>query len=116
MILLHTSWLIFLATALLPGKASAVDITVPLTAPSTANAIPADYVAFSVELDGWLQWVGKDARNQFFFNALENLREMTGVPPRIRVGGRSGDIALYSQTVDVSRTLRFLDPPDERHG
>ncbi|KAH6917931.1 hypothetical protein BKA70DRAFT_1456021 [Coprinopsis sp. MPI-PUGE-AT-0042] len=99
MILLRTSWLL-ISTALLLPRARAVDVTVPLTAPATANAIPADYVAFSVELDGWLQWVGKDTRNQFFYNALENLREITGVPPRIRVGGRSGDIALYSQTVD----------------
>ena len=101
MTLLHF-YLLAIFSSLLPPSVYAVEVAVPLTAPSTAHAIPPDYVAFSVEMDGWPQWVGKDARNTFFYNALENLREITGAPLRIRVGGQSGDLALYTQTVDVS--------------
>lgn len=70
-----------------------LNVNIPFHAPAGASVIAQDYLSLSIEQDRWTDWVGKTSRNEFFYNSLENLVNLTGVPPRIRVGGQSGDVA-----------------------
>ncbi|KAF5342181.1 hypothetical protein D9611_001648 [Ephemerocybe angulata] len=70
---------------------SALDITVPLTAPSSSRPIARDHVSFSLEQDRWLDWSGATSRNEFFYNTLDNLKQLAGLPPQIRIGANSQD-------------------------
>ncbi|EAU89212.2 hypothetical protein CC1G_03477 [Coprinopsis cinerea okayama7 len=86
----------------------ALNVTLPARAPSSANSIAPDHFSLSIELDGWLNWIGNDTRNEFFYNALDNIVRLTGVPPRIRVGGKSQDKTFWAQTAD---TITAVYPP-----
>ena len=99
--LISLTGIILLAPLL--GFAQAVGINIPLSAPTGASRIYGDHVSFSLEQDRWLDWVGRTSRNEFFFNSLENIRKITGLPPRIRVGANSEDRTHFNPTLDVSR-------------
>lgn len=85
--------------------AGSLKITVPEAYRSQANAVAPDLVSFSIEQDGWLEWVGSSRRNEFFYNSLDNLVQLTGAPPRIRVGGRSQDVTFLNRNGVVSNKL-----------
>jgi hypothetical protein len=82
--------------------ALALDVAIPLSPPSTANRIAGDHVSFSLEQDRWLDWSGTTSRNDFFFNTLDNLRQLSGVPPQIRIGANSQDRTNFNPNIDVS--------------
>ncbi|KAF8150688.1 glycoside hydrolase family 79 protein [Crassisporium funariophilum] len=93
-------------TLLLLGRvASCVDVPISLSSPPAAASVSQSLVSFSIEQDRWTDFVGTTTRNQFFFNALDNLKQLTGQPPQIRIGADSEDHTNFSPNVQFSQTL-----------
>jgi hypothetical protein len=89
-------------TLLLLGQlASCLDVPIPLTAPAAAFSLSQSFVSLSIEADRWTDWVGTTSRNDFFFNTLDNLQQLTGIPPQIRIGGNSEDHTNIGDNVQV---------------
>ena len=103
--LLSTKLVLFTLTAGPGALAQSVGVNIPLSAPAGASRIAGDHVSFSLEQDRWLDWVGRTSRNQFFFNSLENIKKITGLPPRIRVGANSEDRTHFNPALDVRQTF-----------
>jgi hypothetical protein len=93
--------LAFLHLAILSNLVLGVNVSIPLAPPSTAPTVTPSLVSFSIEQDRWTDWVGTTSRNQFFFNTLDNLNQLAGVPPRIRIGADSEDHTNYNPAVQV---------------
>ena len=90
-------------TVLLIGHlASCLDVSIS-GVPSTTEPVSQSLISFSIEQDRWTDWVGTTERNQFFFNTLDNLKQLTGEPPQIRIGGNSEDHTNFDQNVQVGR-------------
>ena len=81
--------------------ACALDVSIPLHANSNAPKISPSHVSLSIELDRWTDWAGNVSRNEFFFNALDNLNKITGKPPSVRIGGNSMDATTWHAGVQV---------------
>jgi hypothetical protein len=92
----HTLLLLFLSQL-----ASCLDVPTPLTAPTNAFSVSQSFVSLSIEADRWTDWVGTTSRNIFFFNTLDNLQQLTGKPPQIRIGGDSEDHTNFDDNVQV---------------
>jgi hypothetical protein len=93
-------------TLLLLGQlASCLDVPIPLTAPAAAFSLSRSFVSLSIEADRWTDWVGTTSRNDFFFNTLDNLQQLTGIPPQIRIGGNSEDHTNIGDNVQFSETI-----------
>lgn len=77
--------------------AQAFRVIIPTDEPSIVQttAVNHDLFSFSIEQDRWPDWVGHTARNEFFYNTLDNLKQLAGAPPRIRVGGKSQDVTYF---------------------
>ncbi|KAF5314543.1 hypothetical protein D9611_007010 [Ephemerocybe angulata] len=82
-----------LVALMLTTSVRALEVTISAKAPGGASSIAQDHVSLSIEQDRWVDWVGSTSRNEFFFNSLDNLDKLTGVPPRIRIGGQAADVA-----------------------
>lgn len=80
---------------------SAIDVSIPLTAPKGAPSVAPDLVSLSIEQDRWIDWAGTTERNQFFYNALDNMVQITKAPPFIRIGADSEDHTDFSYEVEV---------------
>jgi len=101
-------------TVLLIGQlASCLDVSIPSHVPSKAAPVSQSLISFSIEQDRWMDWIGTTARNEFFFNTLDNLKQLTGEPPKIRIGANSEDRTNFGRDVQVDAThvlvARFLD-------
>ncbi|PPQ71401.1 hypothetical protein CVT26_011116 [Gymnopilus dilepis] len=94
-----------LFASLLVQNALCISVTVPVAAPSTAPKISQSLVSFSIEQDRWTDWSGTTSRNQFFFNTLDNLRQLTGIPPQIRIGADSEDRTNFNPNVQFSQDV-----------
>ena len=57
--------------------------------------------------DRTADWTGTGERNEFTFQALTNLQQLTGQPPKIRVGANSEDHTVWSPTVTVRAASSF---------
>jgi hypothetical protein len=79
-----------------------VPVTIPLAAPATAQAVSRSLFSFSIEQDRWIDWIGQGPANPFFFNTLNNLKEIVHEPPRIRIGANSEDRTTFNPQVQVS--------------
>lgn len=83
-----TLW--FLAAALAASVTVAQEVTdsrlqFSWDRPSVANPLPQDLCGFSIEPDRWPDWAGNVTnKNGFTYTLLSNLKEKTGVAPRIR--------------------------------
>ena len=100
-----------LSLLLFSQLASCLDVPIPLTAPADAFSVSQSFVSFSIEADLWTDWVGTTSRNDFFFNTLDNLQQLTGMPPQIRIGGNSEDHINFRDNVQVlycSYVSKFL--------
>lgn len=102
LLLLVLNWTLF-------SPVLADTVTVPLTAPSSAQALSRSLVSFSLEQDRWVDWIGQGAENSFFLNTLDNLNGLAGEPPRIRMGGNSVDRTVFDSSVQFSDS-DFPDP------
>jgi hypothetical protein len=97
-------WRVKLLTLILiwtPISSHGITVTVPLTAPASAPLLSRSLVSFSIEQDKWADWVGQGAGNPFFFNTLDNLKQLTGEPARIRIGANSEDRTNFNPSVQV---------------
>jgi len=83
------------------AQVSTVNITVSVTAPVAATQVAPSLIGLSVEQDRWTDWVGLSNQNQFFLNVLENLKDLSGEPPYIRIGGNSEDNTNFNPSVLV---------------
>lgn len=79
-----------------------VTVSVPASAPSDAPVVSRSLISFSIEQDRWTDWAGNTSRNQFFYNILDNVKQITGIPPFVRVGADSEDHTDFSFNVEVS--------------
>lgn len=64
-------------------------ITVPYSPSADASeTVPKDVSSFSIESSSLVDYAGNTSHpNEFSLNLLSNLKNATGVYPRIRVGG-----------------------------
>lgn len=81
-----------------------VDVSIPLTAPSSAPQIAPDLLSFSIEQDRWVEWAGNTSKNTFFYNALNNLKQITGASPWVRIGADSEDHTNFDPSLEVCPT------------
>jgi hypothetical protein len=88
-----------------PIFAHGITVTIPLTAPPSAPLLSRSLVSFSLEQDRWGDWVGQGEGNPFFFNTLNNLKQLTGEPARIRIGADSEDRTIFDPSVQVRLCL-----------
>ena len=83
-------------------RATAVNVSLPITPPSGTQPLARTLLSFSIEQDRWPDWSGVDSRNEFTHSALTTLQELTGTPPKIRVGANSEDHTVWSPTVTIN--------------
>lgn len=83
-------------------SASNVTVTIPVAAPPSAPSISPSFISFSIEQDRWPDWAGSTQRNEFWFNLLSNLKNISGEATRIRIGADSEDHTNFSPSVQVS--------------
>ncbi|KAN0093122.1 glycoside hydrolase family 79 protein [Tylopilus felleus] len=96
---------VLLLASIAPLAASAVDVTISLIAPSDAPLVAPDLVSLSIEQDRWVDWAGTAEPNQFFYNALDNLVQITNLPPFIRIGADSEDHTDFSSDVEYQEDI-----------
>ncbi|KZT13293.1 glycoside hydrolase family 79 protein [Laetiporus sulphureus 93-53] len=99
---------IAVSLAVLLGLASAanvttVNVTVTVVAPSKSQPLSSTLLSFSIEQDNWPDWSGIDSRNEFTYNAMMNYANLTGQPPKFRVGADSEDHTVWSPTVTINK-------------
>ena len=81
---------------------SAVNVSVPLSSPSDSRPLARTLVSLSIEADRWPSWTGVDSRNEFTYNVLTTFGNLTGEPPKLRIGGDSEDNTFWSPTVTIN--------------
>jgi hypothetical protein len=79
----------------------ALDVSIPLQTISNIPKISPSHISLSLELDRWTDWAGNVSRNEFFFNTLDNLNQITGKPPNVRIGGNSMDATAFHADVQA---------------
>ncbi|KAH7928288.1 glycoside hydrolase family 79 protein [Leucogyrophana mollusca] len=84
---------------------SAIDVTIPITAPNAAPTVSPNLVSLSIEQDRWIDWAGTAEPNQFFYNALDNLVQISRASPWIRIGADSEDHTLFSYDVEYEEDI-----------
>jgi len=89
----------------LAADVTTVDVSVPITAPTKSQPLASTLLSFSIEQDNWPDWSGIDARNEFTYSALTALANLTGTPPKLRVGADSEDHTVWSPTVTVNEDI-----------
>lgn len=87
------------------ARAQNVTATIPTKSPSSAVSVCQDLVAFSIEQDRWTDWIGTDTPNTFWLNALENLKQLSGLPTRLRIGADSEDHTNFSFDVEYATDI-----------
>lgn len=88
-------------TTVSAGDVTAVNVSIPVVAPTKSQPLASTLLSFSIEQDNWPDWSGIDARNEFTYSALQNFARLTGQPPKLRVGADSEDHTVWSPTVTV---------------
>ncbi|KZT74569.1 glycoside hydrolase family 79 protein [Daedalea quercina L-15889] len=87
------------------ADASNVSVDVPVLAPSKSLPLASTLLSFSIEQDRWPDWSGIDERNEFTYSALMTYANLTGQPPKIRVGADSEDRTVWSPTVTINEDV-----------
>jgi hypothetical protein len=91
-----------LARPMVAPRSSTVEVSVPVIAPPSSSPLASTLLSFSIEGDRWPEWSGTDARNDFTHAALARLADLTGTPPKIRVGANTADKTIWQPTTTVS--------------
>ncbi|KAG1882085.1 glycoside hydrolase family 79 protein [Suillus subluteus] len=84
---------------------SAIEVTIPLTAPSGAASLMGNLVSLSIEQDRWIDWAGTTEPNTFFNNVLDNFIQITNTPPFVRIGADSEDHTDFSYDVEYEEDI-----------
>ncbi len=98
----HQSWFLCISSLLVSTVSAGVEVSLSLSAPSSAPKVSPNLLSFSIEQDRWTDWSGTTSRNQFLYNALDNLKTLTGAPPNIRIGADSEDHTNFNPNVKVT--------------
>jgi len=79
------------------GSGPDVGLLVPTSLPSYAEHLDPQLVAFSIEADRWPDWAGHKVGepNPYTQQLLANLQQRIGLPPAIRVGGKSTSYSAH---------------------
>jgi hypothetical protein len=101
-------WGAYFITLIVP-IVSAIEVTIPLTAPSGAASLMGNLVSLSIEQDRWTDWAGTTEPNTFFNNVLDNFIQITNTPPFVRIGADSEDHTDFSYDVEYSEDI--FPPP-----
>ncbi|KAG2149006.1 glycoside hydrolase family 79 protein [Suillus bovinus] len=101
-------WGTHLITLVVP-IVSAIQVTIPLTAPLGAAPLKGNLVSLSIEQDRWNDWAGMTEPNQFFNNVLDNFIQFTNTPPFVRIGADSEDHTDFSYDVEYEEDI--FPPP-----
>ncbi|MCJ1391438.1 hypothetical protein MMC18_004302 [Xylographa bjoerkii] len=107
------------ASSTSPGGngSSGSPIVISNIAPTTASQpVPEAFVSFAIDFGHFPDFAGNVSTPNFFSNnLLNNIGNLTGTKPYIRVGGTSADEALYNvslQTTAVNRTAKYKPSTD----
>ncbi|KAG1725353.1 glycoside hydrolase family 79 protein [Suillus paluster] len=84
---------------------SAIEVTIPLAAPSGAASVMGNLVSLSIEQDRWVDWAGSTEPNTFFNNVLDNLVQITNTPPFLRIGADSEDHTDFSYDIEYEENM-----------
>ncbi|KAG2090896.1 glycoside hydrolase family 79 protein [Suillus discolor] len=84
---------------------SAIEVTIPLTAPLGAAPLKGNLVSLSIEQDRWNEWAGTTEPNTFFNNVLDNFIQITNTPPFVRIGADSEDHTDFSHDVEYEEDI-----------
>lgn len=101
----HQPWFLCFSSLLVSTVSAGVEVSLSLSAPSSAPKLSPNLLSFSIEQDRWTDWSGTTSRNQFLYNALDNLKTLTGAPPNIRIGADSEDHTNFNPNVKFSETI-----------
>ena len=86
--------------------------SVPVSGSSPSNAgVPLEgFVSYSIEFAFWPDYAGNlSAPNTFSNNLLDNIGNLTGTKPYIRVGGNTQDYAIFNRSLSVA-TVGIYNP------
>lgn len=78
---------------------------IPLLAPYAAKTVSPTLISLSIEQDNWIEWAGTAAPNMFFYNALDNLRQLAGEGLWIRIGADSEDHTNYNPDIQYAEDI-----------
>ncbi|KIK63197.1 glycoside hydrolase family 79 protein [Collybiopsis luxurians FD-317 M1] len=94
-----------IVAALLCSTSISASPSINSVIPPADNAIPVcpSLVSLSIEQDRWTDWSGTTSQNQLFYNVMQNLKNLTGVPPGIRIGANSDDHTDFDKNVPYAR-------------
>ncbi|KAJ7726057.1 glycoside hydrolase family 79 protein [Mycena maculata] len=99
MVPLRVLWLSFVHSVF------AFTVAIPCSPADNAPVISPSLVSLSIEQDRWPEWAGTASRNRYFLNTLENLRDITGAPPYIRIGANSEDKTNFNPNVEYAEDI-----------
>jgi len=79
------------AAARISGNVTQGAIFLPDAQPANAEKLDPQLVGFSIELDRWPDWAGRQVGrpNQFVHSVMRQLTDRSGAPPYFRIGGES---------------------------
>ena len=100
---LKTLKLLTLTLSIALTAAQNVSVPLPAHAPPSTRPLSQTLLSFSIEQDRWPDWAGVDARNAFTHSALAAYANLTGRPPKMRVGADSEDRTVWAPSVTVRR-------------
>lgn len=85
-------------------------ITVPANPPENAGVPLQPFVSYSIEFSSFPDFAGNFTHpNTFSNNLLNNLANLTGIKPLIRVGGNTQDFAIFDESQDTA-IVGIVDP------
>ncbi|KAJ3752598.1 glycoside hydrolase family 79 protein [Lentinula raphanica] len=85
------------------GSLCIIDIVVPPA--FDLHTVSPSFVSLSIEQDRWTDWSGTTSRNEFFYNVMENLKDLTGSSPGIRIGANSEDRTDFNRAVQYAEDV-----------
>merc|ERR1712070_292598 len=107
----HLSLAFYLFAAVFPSSATALTrpprrpsaIPVQATVPSGAGVPFKSFLSYSIEFSSFPDFAGNlSSPNVFSNNLLNNLGDLAGTKPYIRVGGNTQDYAIFNSSLDVA--------------
>jgi hypothetical protein len=100
-----------LTLAVLRSQAATLSSNLSFAIPPAYHAVPVSpsLVSLSIEQDRWTDWSGTTSINQFFYNVMWNVQNLTGVPPVVRIGANSEDHTNFNKDVRYAQDI-FPDP------
>lgn len=117
---LARSWatlsLCYFPSSLVAANLASLKLKEPPTLPPDASpSLNPSLASFSIETAFFEEFFGnKSFPNQLSLNLLQNLKDRTGVPAEIRIGGITADSARWDPTQDVA-LFNFVDSSGALH-